>query len=84
MADKLVRSDFAGVEVSNVDTTNVAAVKAAIIPGKTKLVMLESPTNPRMQVLPSVAHGNAAQPTCPKNLSTSHSLSFPCRARCVI
>jgi len=39
-----------GVEVSNVDTTNVAAVEAAIIPGKTKLVMLESPTNPRMQV----------------------------------
>jgi hypothetical protein len=26
------------------------AVKAAIIPGKTKLVMLESPTNPRMQI----------------------------------
>ena len=26
------------------------AVKAALIPGKTKLVMLESPTNPRMQI----------------------------------
>mmetsp|Transcript_9411 Transcript_9411/g.16961 ORF Transcript_9411/g.16961 Transcript_9411/m.16961 type:complete len:822 (-) Transcript_9411:905-3370(-) len=39
-----------GVEVSNVDTTNVSAVQNAIIPGKTKLVMLESPTNPRMQV----------------------------------
>ena len=36
--------------MSNVDTTDVAAVKSAIIPGKTKLVMLESPTNPRMQV----------------------------------
>jgi cystathionine beta-lyase/cystathionine gamma-synthase len=27
-----------------------SAVKAAIIPGKTQLVMVESPTNPRMQV----------------------------------
>ncbi|KAI3436663.1 hypothetical protein D9Q98_006079 [Chlorella vulgaris] len=40
----------AGIEVSNVDTSNLEAVKAAIIPGKTKLVMLESPTNPRMQI----------------------------------
>ena len=39
-----------GIEVSNVDTTSVEAVKKAIIPGKTKLVMLESPTNPRMQI----------------------------------
>eukprot|EP00191_Tetraselmis_sp_GSL018_P003381 CAMPEP_0177610046 /NCGR_PEP_ID=MMETSP0419_2-20121207/19517_1 /TAXON_ID=582737 /ORGANISM="Tetraselmis sp., Strain GSL018" /LENGTH=812 /DNA_ID=CAMNT_0019105219 /DNA_START=292 /DNA_END=2727 /DNA_ORIENTATION=- len=39
-----------GVEVSNVDTTDIAAVRAAIRPGQTKLVMLESPTNPRMQV----------------------------------
>lgn len=27
-----------------------SAVKAAILPGKTRLVMVESPTNPRMQV----------------------------------
>ncbi|KAL4857989.1 Cystathionine beta-lyase [Chlorella vulgaris] len=40
----------AGIEVSNVDTSDLEAVKAAIIPGKTKLVMLESPTNPRMQI----------------------------------
>ncbi len=26
------------------------AVRAALIPGRTKLLMLESPTNPRMQV----------------------------------
>ncbi len=26
------------------------AVQAAIIPGRTRLVMLESPTNPRMQI----------------------------------
>lgn len=40
----------AGIDVTNVDTTDPAAVAKAIIPGKTKLVMLESPTNPRMQV----------------------------------
>lgn len=40
----------AGVEVTNVDTSNVEAVRAAIQPGKTALVMLESPTNPRMQI----------------------------------
>ena len=40
----------AGIDVSNVDTTDVEAVRAAIIPGKTRLVMLESPTNPRMQI----------------------------------
>jgi cysteine-S-conjugate beta-lyase len=39
-----------GIQVSNVDTSDVEAVRAAIIPGKTKLIMLESPTNPRMQV----------------------------------
>lgn len=40
----------AGVAVSNVDMTDLAAVKAAIIPGRTKMVLVESPTNPRMQV----------------------------------
>jgi len=40
----------AGVSVSNVDMTDLAAVKAGIIPGKTKLVIVESPTNPRMQI----------------------------------
>jgi len=40
----------AGIDVTNVDTTDVEAVRAAIVPGRTKLVMLESPTNPRMQI----------------------------------
>jgi cystathionine beta-lyase len=30
--------------------TDLEATRRAIIPGKTKLVMVESPTNPRMQV----------------------------------
>lgn len=40
----------AGVGVTNVDMADMAAVRAAIIPGRTKLVLVESPTNPRMQV----------------------------------
>lgn len=40
----------AGIDVTNVDTTQFDLVKEAIIPGKTKLIMLESPTNPRMQI----------------------------------
>lgn len=39
----------AGVSVTNVDMTNLAAVQRAIIPGRTKLVIIETPTNPRMQ-----------------------------------
>lgn len=54
-----------GVTVSNVDLTDLGAVKAAIIPGKTRLVMVESPTNPRMQVcdiaaIVSIAHAAGA------------------------
>eukprot|EP00955_Chlamydomonas_euryale_P084258 363940-Chlamydomonas_euryale.AAC.14 len=40
----------AGVSVTNVDMSDVEKVRRAIIPGKTKLVMIESPTNPRMQI----------------------------------
>jgi cysteine-S-conjugate beta-lyase len=40
----------AGIEVTNVDTTNVETFKKALRPGETTLVFLESPTNPRMRV----------------------------------
>lgn len=40
----------AGITVTNVPTNEVEAVKSAIVPGKTKLIMIESPTNPRMQI----------------------------------
>jgi cystathionine beta-lyase len=49
-----------GVSVSNVDTCDVGAVKAALQPGKTALLMLESPTNPRMQVADLRALADAA------------------------
>ena len=38
------------VEVDFVDTTDLAALRAAIVPGKTKLVWIESPANPTWQV----------------------------------
>ncbi|KAL0024689.1 hypothetical protein WJX77_009297 [Trebouxia sp. C0004] len=39
-----------GIQVTNVDTTDVRAVEKALVAGHTKLLMLESPTNPRMQI----------------------------------
>lgn len=51
----------AGVSVTNVDTSDVAAVAAAIVPGRTRLVMLESPTNPRMQICDLAAVAAAAR-----------------------
>ena len=38
-----------GVDVTNVDHTDLAAFKRAFQQGRTKLAILESPTNPRMQ-----------------------------------
>lgn len=38
------------IQVTNVDTTDARAVEKALVPGHTKLLMLESPTNPRMQI----------------------------------
>ena len=40
----------AGIKVVTVDMTDLAAVRAAMTPD-VKLVMLESPTNPRMQII---------------------------------
>jgi len=51
----------AGIEVTNVDTSDLSAVFAAIKPGTTKLVMLESPTNPRMQICDIQAITRAAK-----------------------
>ena len=40
----------AGVEVQNVDMTDLAAVEGACGAGNVKLVIVESPTNPRMEI----------------------------------
>ncbi|KAL0053543.1 hypothetical protein WJX82_007378 [Trebouxia sp. C0006] len=39
-----------GIQVTNVDTTDIRAVEKVLVAGHTKLLMLESPTNPRMQI----------------------------------
>jgi cystathionine beta-lyase/cystathionine gamma-synthase len=39
-----------GVEFSVVDMTNLDDVKSAILPGKTKFIYTESPTNPMMKL----------------------------------
>jgi len=54
-----------GIEVINVDTNDLAAVKAAIDGGNTTMVMLESPTNPRLQItdiraISQMAHAKGA------------------------
>ncbi len=63
----------AGVSVSNVDLGDLEAVRAAMVPGKTKMLMIESPTNPRMQVrrragplaLPGPQHSAPGAPSGP-------------------
>lgn len=50
-----------GISVTNVDTCDPGAVAAAIVPGRTRLVMLESPTNPRLRVADIAAISAAAR-----------------------
>ncbi|KAJ9512528.1 hypothetical protein QJQ45_018970 [Haematococcus lacustris] len=55
----------AGVSVTNVDMCDLEAVRRAVVPGRTKLIMVESPTNPRMQIcdiaaLAALAHSVGA------------------------
>ena len=39
-----------GIETSFVENSNIEAVKAAIIPGKTKLLLIETPANPTWDI----------------------------------
>ena len=39
-----------GLEFSFVDTTDLSALKEAIVPGRTKMLWLESPTNPMLKI----------------------------------
>jgi cystathionine gamma-synthase len=54
-----------GVEHTAVDQSDLAAVRAAIIPGKTKIIWTESPTNPLLSIsdiseLAKIAHAAGA------------------------
>ena len=50
-----------GVEVTFVDSSDVAATTAALQPGRTSLLFLESPTNPRMRIADIKALAAAAK-----------------------
>lgn len=54
-----------GVEHTAVDQSDLAAVRAAIVPGKTKVIWTESPTNPLLSIsdiaeLAKIAHAASA------------------------
>lgn len=54
-----------GVEFSPADVTSSDAIAAAIVPGRTKLVWIETPTNPLLNIgdivaIAEVAHANGA------------------------
>jgi len=54
-----------GVEHTAVDQSDLAAVRAAIVPGKTKIIWTESPTNPLLSIsdiseLANIAHAAGA------------------------
>lgn len=56
-----VRTRTAGLSFSYVDLTDPAAFEAAILPGKTKLVWIETPTNPMLKVVDIAAIAGIAK-----------------------
>ncbi|KAJ1919822.1 cystathionine beta-lyase [Mycoemilia scoparia] len=53
------------VEVENVDTTNVEAVRSKLDPVKTRLVLLETPTNPLIKIADIRAVSDLVHEKCP-------------------
>jgi len=50
-----------GIETSFIENGNLEALKAAVIPGKTKLLWLETPANPTWEIEDIAAWANIAQ-----------------------
>ncbi|KAJ1662273.1 cystathionine beta-lyase [Coemansia sp. RSA 1813] len=61
-------SQFNGVKVHNVDTTSVAKVEARLDPIKTRIVLIESPTNPLIKIADIRAIAAKMHATCPNAL----------------
>ncbi|KAJ1800534.1 cystathionine beta-lyase [Coemansia sp. RSA 2399] len=61
-------SQFNGVKVHNVDTTSPAAVTARLDAVKTRIVLLESPTNPLIKIADIRAIAASVHSTCPNAL----------------
>ena len=56
-----VRKVSAGLSVTFVDMTDPAAIEAAIRPGETKLIWVETPTNPLLKLVDLAAVGRIAR-----------------------
>lgn len=69
-----------GIEVSNVDHTDLNAFKRAFVPKKTKLVILESPTNPRMRVCLQTLSGPATSIKSSPPWTTLTAVDIQCRS----
>jgi cystathionine beta-lyase len=54
-----------GIIVHHVDTTVVSAVAAALVPGKTAMVLLETPTNPLLKIVDIPGMVDAVRATVP-------------------
>ncbi|KAJ1986631.1 cystathionine beta-lyase [Coemansia spiralis] len=61
-------SQYGGIKVHNVDTTSVDKVSARLDPVKTRLVLLESPTNPLIKIADIRAIVSRVHNTCPNAL----------------
>ncbi|KAJ2609085.1 cystathionine beta-lyase [Coemansia sp. RSA 1804] len=61
-------SQFSGIKVHNVDTTDVSKVEARLDPVKTRLVLLESPTNPLIKIADMRTIAARVHEVCPSAL----------------
>ncbi|PVU87643.1 hypothetical protein BB560_006458 [Smittium megazygosporum] len=61
-------SNFSNIKTHNVDTTDVAAVEAKLDPVKTKAVLLETPTNPKIKIADIKAIAEICSVKCPNAL----------------
>ncbi|PVU93246.1 hypothetical protein BB559_003356 [Furculomyces boomerangus] len=61
-------STYMNVKTHNVDTTSVSAVEAKLDPFKTKLVLLETPTNPKIKIADIKSIAEMVKAKCPNAL----------------
>lgn len=54
-----------GVTVHHVDTTNPSTITAVLNPGKTAMVLLETPTNPLLKIVDIAGISSAVKEKCP-------------------
>lgn len=57
-----------GIKTHHVDTTDPNAVKEKLVPGKTKMVLLETPTNPLVKIADVITISEIVHEICPNAL----------------